>query len=93
MAGTRRPAAADFSFGKMVAYSLGTATGVIIVAAIVILFVAQVSPTAALIVALVAVVGVVAAIALVSRRMMSGVQAEIDERRARAAARDEEAGN
>ncbi|WOC13798.1 hypothetical protein [Gordonia sp. MP11Mi] len=93
MGDTRRSAATEFSFGKMVAYSLGAATGVIIVAAIIILFVAQASPTAALVIALVAVVGVVVAIAVVSRRMMAGVQAEIDERRARAAARDEEAGN
>lgn len=88
-----RSAADDFSFGKMVAYTLGAATGVIVVAAIIILFVAQWSPTAALIIALVAVVAVVAVIALVSRRMMAGVQAEIDERRARAAARDKEAGH
>lgn len=93
MPDTTRSASADFSFGKMVAYALGAATGVIIVAAIIILFVAQVSPTAALIVAFVAVVAVVAVIALVSRRMMAGVQTEIDERRARAAEHDEETGN
>ncbi|GAA4679362.1 hypothetical protein [Gordonia humi] len=88
----KRSASADFSFGRLVAYALGAATGVIVVAAIVILFVAQVSATAALIVALVAVVAIVGVIALVSRRMMAGVQAEIDERRAAAAAREEETG-
>ena len=89
----KRSAADDFSFGRMVAYALGAATAVIIIAVVIIMIVGQSSPTAALIIAMIAVVAIIGVIALVSRRMLAGVQREIDDRRARAAARDEEAGN
>ena len=89
----KRSAIDEFSFGRMVAYALGAATAVIIVAVVIIMIVGQSSATAALIVAAVAVVAIIGVIALISRRMLAGVQTEIDQRRARAAARDEEAGN
>ncbi|GAC78579.1 MULTISPECIES: hypothetical protein [Gordonia] len=84
MAAKKTSAADDYSYGKSVAYALGAGVLVLVVAVLIILVVAQTSAVAALIVAIVAVVVMVAVIALVSKRMLAGVQREIDERRAAA---------
>ncbi|MGB3697267.1 MAG: hypothetical protein WBA05_07520 [Gordonia sp. (in: high G+C Gram-positive bacteria)] len=74
--------AQQFSIGKLVFYALGAGALVLGVMLPIVLLLARPYPTAALCVAFAAVIGMVVAIALVSRRMMAGVQREIDRRRA-----------
>jgi len=80
----------EFSFGKLVFYSLGAGVVVLAVMLPVIVLLARPYPIAALCVAIGAVFGMVVVIALVSRRMMSGVQQEIDRRRAELEAKREQ---
>ncbi len=84
MAAKKRSAADDYSYGKSVAFALGAGVGVLMIAVVVILLVAQKSAVAALIIAVIAVIVMLAVIAIVSKRMLAGVQREIDERRAAA---------
>lgn len=75
-------AAQQFSFARLVFYSLGAGVLVLAVMLPIVLSLARPYPTAALCVALAAIVLMVVAIALVSRRMLAGMQREIDARRA-----------
>lgn len=85
--GGRQP---EFSFGKLVFYSLGAGVLVLAVMLPIIVLLARPYPIAALCTAIGAVLGMVVVIALVSRRMMSGVQQEIDRRRAELEAKREQ---
>lgn len=71
-----------FSFAKLVFYALGSGVLVLMVMLPVVIALARPYPVAALCVAIAAVLLMVIVIALVSRRMMAGVQKEIDRRRA-----------
>ncbi|EGD55928.1 hypothetical protein [Gordonia neofelifaecis] len=75
-------AAQQFSFAKLVFYSLGAGVLTLAVLLPVVLLLARPYPTAALCVAIGSILAMVVVIALVSRRMMSGIQREIDLRRA-----------
>ncbi|WP_062393169.1 hypothetical protein [Gordonia phthalatica] len=81
-----------FSFAKLVFYALGAGVLVLVVTLPIVIGLARPYPTAALCVAIGGVLLMVVAIALVSRKMMSGVQREIDRRRAEIEAR-KRAGN
>ncbi|MBM7367170.1 hypothetical protein [Gordonia hydrophobica] len=79
--------AQHFSFAKLVFYALGAGVLVLVVTLPIVIALARPYPTAALCVAIGGILLMVVVIALVSRRMMSGVQQEIDRRRAEIAAR------
>ncbi|WP_132991510.1 hypothetical protein [Gordonia zhaorongruii] len=94
MTAKKRPAFDDFSFGRLVATALAAGVGVLVVAVPIIMVIARDHPTAALVVAFVAVLLMVAVIGYVSRRMLRGVQDEIDRRKEEIARKhDEEAGH
>ncbi|GAA3964283.1 hypothetical protein [Gordonia caeni] len=71
-------AADEFSFGRMVARSLGAAALVLILAIPVIWWLAQTMEMLALVIAIAAVLVMVVVMALVGRRELRHVQAEID---------------
>lgn len=71
-------AADEFSFGRMVARSLGAAALVLLLAVPLIWWLAQTMETLALVIAIVAVLLMVLVMALVGRRELRHVQAEID---------------
>lgn len=79
--------AQQFSLGKLVFYSLGAGALTLAVMVPIVLALARPYPVAALCTAIAAIVLMVVVIALVSRKMMSGVQQEIDRRRAEIAAK------
>lgn len=76
-----------FSFARLVFYALGAGVLVLAVTLPIVIALARPYPTAALCVAIGGVLLMVVVIALVSRKMMSGVQREIDRRRAEIDAR------
>ncbi|MEZ5211160.1 MULTISPECIES: hypothetical protein [unclassified Gordonia (in: high G+C Gram-positive bacteria)] len=84
---TRQPpgpsAADEFSFGRMVARSLGAAALVLLIAIPIVWWISTMTVTVALAVAIAAVVLMVVVLAVVARRELRGVQREIDELRAR----------
>lgn len=68
----------DFSFGRMVARSLGAAALVLVLAIPLVWWLAQTAPTLALIAAIAAVLVMVVVMAVVARRELRPVQREID---------------
>ena len=75
-------AADEFSFGRMVARSLGAAALVLILAVPLIWWLAQTMETLALVIAIAAIVIMVLVMAVVGRRELRHVQAEIDDLKA-----------
>ena len=82
----------QFSFAKLVFYALGAGVLVLVVTLPIVIGLARSHPTAALCVAIGGVLLMVVVIALVSKKMMSGVQREIDRRRAEIAAQQRDGG-
>ncbi|MFM9379254.1 hypothetical protein [Gordonia sp. VNK21] len=78
----------DFSLSRHFFFSLGAGVLVLAVATPIVFAVSTASPVAALIIAIAAIVLMVVVIALVSRRMLRGVQTRIDEIKAEKAAGD-----